>query len=620
MAAMQTYHALASDEITFLRGYYGNADGGEGYFFWTDTLTPTTNYGTIITPTGAGRIGYWTRMFQDIIEVKWFGAKGDNATDDATAINRALVLANSQKSELYFTPGTYLINTRLSVNSDVIMKGDQRTSVIIKPVSGYAGGALYAQTGNNIVIQNMSFNGFQDDFEINRITNLTFDNVGVMNSSTTGKTGIYVKACKNVTIQNCFIDKSGTMGIVVDGGGSSVSNGVTTTYNNSSEDVLILNNNIKNTGDTAISIAANLGSVARVTVANNQISNAGKTAIDFHLNADPIGTIKLTLTDIVAANNVIFGWGVVSNGYAINFISANTTHIRNSAITGNTLRVGSTYNAQHKAYISVSLFDVGAITGNSCYGNITGGVMSSGINVDNANEVTLTGNIVELACQGVLSSDAVGGILLTASKSLSVTGNIVKNTGKSGINRPGIYLDQTTNTTINGNNCFDDRSTPSQSCGIEENLGGNCKDNFFGTNSCYGSITDLISGLPTPNKYSEYSIVYDSMPVQIGGTATFTIAKHTTFVILPDLSSTGPATINIESPVITNNLNYGTLTIWNQNTSSNKWSIATTSPGVILDPTGAAIAILDNDKVLTFHCYLSTTPTWVMGQLLPSCP
>jgi hypothetical protein len=74
--------------------------------------TVTNDGGQVIvnTPTG---------LSQDTVSVKdeLFGALGDGATDDSTAIQAAIDYAVTNKRNVYFPEGTYIVNTQLTVDS-----------------------------------------------------------------------------------------------------------------------------------------------------------------------------------------------------------------------------------------------------------------------------------------------------------------------------------------------------------------------------------------------------------------------------------------------------------------------------------------------------------------------
>lgn len=74
----------ASDfPCVLVRGYADSGDGGGGYFVWDKNLT-NDDSGTMIKPTDPiikpgenADKGGWKRVFEDLLNVKWFGSKGD---------------------------------------------------------------------------------------------------------------------------------------------------------------------------------------------------------------------------------------------------------------------------------------------------------------------------------------------------------------------------------------------------------------------------------------------------------------------------------------------------------------------------------------------------------------
>jgi hypothetical protein len=57
-------------------------------FVWI-TGTATSNNGTIVVPTTSNG-GFWRRIFDGPINVRWFGARGNGTTDDTAAIQTAI--------------------------------------------------------------------------------------------------------------------------------------------------------------------------------------------------------------------------------------------------------------------------------------------------------------------------------------------------------------------------------------------------------------------------------------------------------------------------------------------------------------------------------------------------
>lgn len=106
-----------------LRAYSGTAtqiritnNGISGFFYRDDAdTTAIDNGGTVIVAANGKR---WKRDYDGVVNVKWFGAKGDGVTDDTLAITQA---ANNLKDyqTLDFGTGTYLISYKGTPYSSV---------------------------------------------------------------------------------------------------------------------------------------------------------------------------------------------------------------------------------------------------------------------------------------------------------------------------------------------------------------------------------------------------------------------------------------------------------------------------------------------------------------------
>lgn len=84
----------AEGEVIRMLGYAANGDGGGGEWFWSASSTAADNAGTIVDPSAAGA-GRWLRLFSGPVNVKWFGAKGDGATNDSDAFQDAIDYVDS---------------------------------------------------------------------------------------------------------------------------------------------------------------------------------------------------------------------------------------------------------------------------------------------------------------------------------------------------------------------------------------------------------------------------------------------------------------------------------------------------------------------------------------------
>lgn len=116
IAYLKLENGLVFNTIDVL-GYYSKGDGGGGTFYWDSTSIETDNGGTIIQATGI-TTGRWKRVYSGVVNVKWFGAKGDGVTDDTIAIQNAI----NMSKEVFLATGTYAVTT-LSLTIGVNISG-----------------------------------------------------------------------------------------------------------------------------------------------------------------------------------------------------------------------------------------------------------------------------------------------------------------------------------------------------------------------------------------------------------------------------------------------------------------------------------------------------------------
>src|ERR1700720_2079442 len=74
----------STTQAVIVRNHSAENDGGGGVFCWM-IGTATSNNGTIVVPTTPNG-GFWKRSFDGPVNVRWFGARGDGATNDTAAI------------------------------------------------------------------------------------------------------------------------------------------------------------------------------------------------------------------------------------------------------------------------------------------------------------------------------------------------------------------------------------------------------------------------------------------------------------------------------------------------------------------------------------------------------
>lgn len=77
---------------------------------------------------------YFKRNFT-LVNVKWFGAKGDNINDDTLAIQAAIDFCGSFAGTCFVPNGTYKITNGLVINTGILFIGENLTSTVIRIVS-----------------------------------------------------------------------------------------------------------------------------------------------------------------------------------------------------------------------------------------------------------------------------------------------------------------------------------------------------------------------------------------------------------------------------------------------------------------------------------------------------
>ncbi|MCQ6563145.1 glycosyl hydrolase family 28-related protein [Paenibacillus mendelii] len=107
--------------------YYVTDSGQEGMFRLnaTDT-TSTDNVGTKLVAASGAR---FERIIDDMINVKWFGAKGDGLHDDTTAIQQAI---DAKQGTVFLPKGRYLTSAPIVVQTGDALVGEGPEVTIIE--------------------------------------------------------------------------------------------------------------------------------------------------------------------------------------------------------------------------------------------------------------------------------------------------------------------------------------------------------------------------------------------------------------------------------------------------------------------------------------------------------
>lgn len=225
--------APAANQFANVEGYYAVGDGGGGQFYGVTGGTYTDNGGTIIT-TGYGvtATSAWLRVQQDHVNVRWFGAMGDN-TNQTTAIQNAVNAAVKTTGKLIIPLGGYYIGQTIIIQA---VAGGNHTLFI--EIDGYANILYEGSTGvflfDGTVNGSLVFSGLSGGNFIPQSAGSAYcvafhscyhpivENLQLRNYFHSYATnGIYIKNCYSGYIWECYLD-SGLIGILF----SDISNGV----------------------------------------------------------------------------------------------------------------------------------------------------------------------------------------------------------------------------------------------------------------------------------------------------------------------------------------------------------------------------------------------------------
>ena len=168
---LDTY--LSNNQIVKTLGFYNKNDKGGSYYLIREKLqNEIANEITLIDLHDSNLIA--ELIIEDVMNVKQFGAKGDNTTDDSTSFNLCL---NNAKNIL-ITDGTYIINTKITITEINNIKID----------------------GNNCTLNSTGCDDVMFDFE-------SCDNIKISNLKMVGLNAgsILYNDCSNIKIENCDI-------------------------------------------------------------------------------------------------------------------------------------------------------------------------------------------------------------------------------------------------------------------------------------------------------------------------------------------------------------------------------------------------------------------------------
>lgn len=444
-------------------------------------------------------------------DVRNYGATGDGATDDVTAINAALTAASDAGGGIvWFPPGNYIISTSIAPGSNTTLMGagaatkitqattdnpvisvNTKSKVVVRDM-WIVGGNNAARTNN----RGVHFNTVTDGLIENVRAQNCYDGISLFTSSAVTVRNCYIQAdvsagtdaairvsdCDRLEIVGNFVDTPPAHGI-----------GVGTT----STDVVIDGNHVWSAGNTAIVVSGHptTGTGPGFTITNNVIRDSAwgiiiengaayvRCSNNFIYNSTNDGILVSDGTGdapvhILIASNVIRDagrYGIFNNGAAYITIEGNHVTVfvddgircgagAGCKVIGNTVTDG-TASTGDAIVIYASLID--AVVS----GNLVRNTAGEGIVIDAASAAVTGNTVIDADNGGVLTT---GGIRLSsnASRTTVVGNNSRRVTGTK--QDYGIVIDAgCTNAMVVGNNLFQNTTAASLDNGTGTTLANN---------------------------------------------------------------------------------------------------------------------------------------------------
>lgn len=197
----------------YIKGRFSAGDGGGGLFAFTNTVL-FTNAGTRLQV--AGKNYSWERMHDGVVNIKWFGAKGDpsNITDDTAAIQACLDYCYDNNFTTFIPSGTFGVVSTLVVKDNAKVVGAGQRSILYGMATTHT---MTLSSRTNVLLRDFQFGGTSEGpLYINGSSRCKFDNLlisgAILNFGVQVTAGIHFEGCTDLTFNDPIFDGNG-MGI-----------------------------------------------------------------------------------------------------------------------------------------------------------------------------------------------------------------------------------------------------------------------------------------------------------------------------------------------------------------------------------------------------------------------
>lgn len=198
---------LKTGQLVMTQGLYEPADGGGASYVCVDEIgedETADGYGIIALNNGK----YLKLRYDGVLNVKWFGAKGNGVTDDTEAIQSAINYAGKENTGIYtgknpivFIPnGVFLISKTINIQSNFLtVRGCSNTI-------NYDTQPNYKEIGGSVIKPKPTFNGNAVFSVYGEKNCFVYINIVCIDSKTDTRTveGFHIQSNRNLFLR-CFV-------------------------------------------------------------------------------------------------------------------------------------------------------------------------------------------------------------------------------------------------------------------------------------------------------------------------------------------------------------------------------------------------------------------------------
>ncbi|MFK7696027.1 right-handed parallel beta-helix repeat-containing protein [Paenibacillus sp. HJGM_3] len=264
-----TIAELRANTATDPETVYFITDPGQQGWFYRDAVDPSSadNTGTILVTASGAR---FKRHYGEAIHARWFGAKGDGAADDTTAIQHALDAVPAAGGSVYIEDGTYRVDAvrelRPASNTTVLMSPGAVLTAIPNDKERFA--VINIINKENVTIQGGTIIG---------------ERYGHLGTTGEWGMGISIRSSRNVTVRDTIVRDCWGDGIYI---------GTDDSQNPriECEHVKILHVTCENNRRQGMSVTACIGGIAFASRFNKTNGTEPQSGIDLEPNSTVVVT------------------------------------------------------------------------------------------------------------------------------------------------------------------------------------------------------------------------------------------------------------------------------------------------------------------------------------------